>query len=136
MSEKEDYETKDEDIKTICDYLRIEPHLESVTVREKVKEICVLKLCRTIGITGRFNFKSDFFDFFSTVMGEALCEELNINLDIACDELRLIRYERINLIGEIKSYLKRESVEEAFLDGFRLADKYKYLIMHLNKRYS
>jgi len=66
-------------------------------------------------------------------MGEAICEKLNINIHVACEELRLIKYEHINLVAEVKSYLENETTEEAFLDAFELADRFKYLIPKLKK---
>ena len=121
-------------INKMCDFLRFEkPIIYSNTTKEIVKEICVARLCKAIGITGTYNYKSDFFNFFSNIMGEALCEILEIKIHIASDELRLVKYEHINLVEKVKYYLENESVEEAFLDAFELADKFKHLIPKLKK---
>lgn len=130
-----DHETEKEIIiNKICKFCHFErPIMYSTTTEENIKELCVARLCKAIGLTGTYNYKSDFFEFFSSIMGEALCEKLSIKARIASDELRLVRYERINLIDELKTYLDTETVEEAFIDAFNLADKYKYLIPQLKK---
>ena len=121
-------------IKQICDFLNLEkPNLNAETTQEAIKELCVARLCKAVGITRSYNYKSDFFNFFGCVMGEAICEILSLKAHVACDELRFVRYERINLIGEIKSYLENETVEEAFIDAFDLVDRFKYLIPKLKK---
>ena len=118
----------------ICDFLNIEkPTTELTNLKETIKQICVARLCRAVGLTGKYNYKSEFFEFFSCIMGEAVCEKLSIQTHLACDELRLVKYEHINLVNQIKSYLDNESVEEAFLDAFELLDKFKYLIPKLKK---
>lgn len=121
-------------IKKICTFFNIErPILTSVTTDETIKELCVARLCKSVGLTGTYNYKSEFFEFFSNIMGEALCEKLNINKHIASDELRFVKYEHINLINEFKGYLDTETIEEAFLDAFNLVDKFKYLIPKIKK---
>lgn len=118
----------------ICDFLNVEqPRTEVISLRETIKQLCVARLCKAVGLTGKYNYKSDFFEFFSCIMGEAICEKLSIKMHLACDELRLIKYEHINLVNKIKSYLDNESVEEAFLDAFELLDKFKYLIPKIKK---
>lgn len=121
-------------LEKICNFLRIKnPTLKSVTLKDNIKELCVIKLCRVIGLAGNFNYKSDFFNFFSSIMGEAICEKLTIKIHIACDELRLVKYEHINLIQMVKEYLNNETLEEAFLDAFNLVDNFKHLIPKLKK---
>lgn len=121
-------------IHKVCVYFNIErPILRSSTTDETIKELCVARLCKAVGLTGIYNYKSDFFEFFSNIMGEALCEKLNLKIHIASDELRLVKYEHINLVQELKNYLDTETVEEAFLDAFNLVDKFKYLIPKIKK---
>lgn len=113
----------------ICDYLEIkQPKLHSNTAVEIVKELCVAKLCLAIGLTGKYNYKSDFFTFFSEIMGEAVCCKLSINLRIARDEIRLIKYEGVNLVEQAKNLLENELIEESVLDIFEMADKYKQIV--------
>ena len=121
-------------INKVKNFLKIEmPTLTSVNLNDSIKELVVVRLCRVIGLTGKVNFKSEFFDFFSDIVGEAICEILNIKTHIASDCLRFCRFEHMNLIEEVKNYLENESVEESFLDAFELADKFKFLIPKLKK---
>ena len=62
-----DYE-KDREfiINNICDFLKMErPQMFSSTTKDAIKELCVARLCKTIGLTGTYHYKSEFFDFFS-----------------------------------------------------------------------
>lgn len=121
-------------IDKICKFCKLErPNIMSSTTKETIKELCVARLCKSVGLTGKYNYKSNFFDFFSSIMGEAICEKLCFNFHIASDELRLFKYEHINLVKELKNYLDTETVEEAFLDAFHLVDRFKYLIPKLKK---
>jgi hypothetical protein len=130
----ENNDSREKIIEEICDFLGLDrPIMYSSTTEEAIKELCVARLCKAIGLTGVYNYKSDFFEFFSSIMGEAVCEKLAIKIRIACDELRLFRFERVNLVERVKSFLETESVEEAFLDAFELADKFKYIIPELKK---
>ena len=128
------YETERENaINKICDFFGFEkPCLKSSTTNDSIKELCVVRLCKAVGLT-RCNYKSDFFDFFSCAMGEAVCEKLSIKTHVACAELRLCKYDNINLVNRVKFYLDTETVEEAFIDAFILMDKFKYLIPTLKK---
>ena len=134
ISEIENETKKNEQtIKRVCDFFRFEkPKITSLNLKDAIKEICVARLCKAIGLS-TYNFKSDFFDFFSNIMGEAVCEKLSINVRIASDELRLVKYNHINLVKETKGYLDNETVEEAFIDAFNLVDNFKYLIPYLKK---
>ena len=106
--------------------------LHGETLQDFIKELCVARLCKAVGLSN-YNYKSDFFNFFANIMGEAVCEKLEIKAHVACDDLRFCKFEHINLIKTVKSYLDKSSVEEAFLDAFELVDKFKYLIPKLKK---
>ena len=122
-------EDHEKTIKKVCEYLKIErPKMFSTTINEAIKELCVARLCKAVGITGTYNYKSEFFNFFASIMGEAVCEILGIKVHVASAELRLIKYEHINLVEQVRYYLETETIEEAFLDAFELADRFKYLI--------
>ena len=124
---------EDNEIEKIFEFFNLETiRLNAKTLQEKIKELCVIRLCKAVGLTN-YNYKSDFFNFFASIMGEAVCEKLKIRTHTACDELRFCKYEHINLIDMVKSYLDESSVEEAFLDAFELVDKFKYLIPKLKK---
>ena len=133
-NENENEIEKEQTILKICEFFKLDyPSFNTLNLKEIIKKLCVIRLCKAIGLSGACEFKSDFFEFFSLLMGEAVCQKLKINLHIAIDDLRLIKYNRINLIEEIKMYLDTETLEEAFLDAFELADRYKYLIPELKK---
>lgn len=118
----------------IQDFLNINIAINyNESVNEIIKRICVARLCKAIGLTGNYNYKSDFFEFFSSVVGEAVCEILSIKLHIANGDLRFVKYEHINLVEEVKTYFETQSIEEAFLNAFELLDRFKYLIVKLKK---
>lgn len=124
------YEEKEKNqiLEKLCCEIDIKmPVLTSTTLKEGIKELCVAKLCQTIGITCDYNYKSEFFEFFSTITGQAVCDIMNLNLNIASDELRLFRYDNLNLVEYVKFLLNSEDYYEAFLDAFNFVDKYKYL---------
>lgn len=116
-------------ISIVADFLKITDYkTNEESAIEQIKRLCILRLMKAVGVSGKFNCKSDFFEFFSSVMGEAVCEKLNINIKIAPDKLRLIKYENINFVTAFKEFLNNDLLDEAFLDAFTLADKYKHLI--------
>ena len=122
-------EARQEVISQVSSFLKIENFIfTSSTIEEEIKELCVAKLCKCIGINCKYNYKTDFFEFFSQVVGEAVCNKLNIPIRIAPDDFRLFRYEKINLIDKVRSFLDTEMVCEAFIDAFDLIDRFKYLI--------
>ena len=120
---------KQKTIEKVCNFLKISNlNLRSEKLEDSIKEICVAKLCNVIGIGCKYNFKSAFFDFFATLTGQAICDELELNIRIAGDEFRLFRYERLNLIQGVRNTIKKENLEESFIDAFNFIDKFKYLI--------
>ena len=125
---------KEQAVKKVCDFFRLDSHTTAeIYAGDIIKELCVARLCKAIGLAYKDNFKSEFFNFFSCIMGEAVCQKLGLNIRIASDELRLVKYDNVNLVKEVKSYLDNETVEEAFLDAFNLVDNFKYLIPMLKK---
>lgn len=113
----------------VSKYLQIKmPLLKSISLEESIKELCVFRLCKTIGLRCEYNYKSKFFDFFARIVAEAVCQNLSIPLHIAEDELRLFRYDNANIIEHVKTLLHNVDKDEAFVDIFDFVDKYKYLI--------
>ena len=116
-------------ISMVANFLNITDYkINDECTAEQIKRLCVLRLMKAVGLSGKFNCKSEFFEFFSMVMGEAVCDRLGINLNIAPDKLRLIKYDNINFVTLFKEFLNNDLLDEAFLDAFTLADKYKHLI--------
>ena len=125
---------KENILNRICEFMKFErPCLIGRNVEENIKELCVARLCKAIGINCSYNYKNDFFSFFSNIMGEALCEKLEFKIHIAGAEFRFVRYDHVNLVEEIKFILDTRSVDEAFIDAFNFADKFKYLIPQIKK---
>ena len=129
MNISENKTDKNKKMEEVCSFLEVDNNINfSDSLENFIKEACVKKLCEIVGLTWKFNHRSDFFEFFSQIMGEAINLKLNLKTNIACDSLRLFKYEGVNLIERTVFYLETECLEEAFLDTFELADKFKYLI--------
>lgn len=119
-------------INSVCDFLKVNsPTFYGETLQDNIRELCVSRLCKSIGLRCDCNFKSDFLYFFSSFVGEAVAQILDIKIHIANDITRLFRHDGVNLVETAKSYLNFEEVDEAFIDIFNVADKYKYLIPRL-----
>lgn len=124
---------KEQAVKKVCDFFQIEiPNVESLNMKDAIIEACLARLSKSIGVP-RTSLQSNFFNFFSIIMGEAICEKLAINVRIASDELRLIKYDHVNLISEVKDYFDNKIVEDAIWDTFNLVDKFQYIIPQLKK---
>ena len=95
---------------------------------QDIKELCVARICRSVGIKCEYNSKNDYFNFFAMITGQAVVDKLNIRLEIAPASLRLVKYDGKNLVGEVLKFLDKEDVDEAFVDAFNLIDDYTYLI--------
>ncbi len=117
----------------VKNFLQINFEVKNQDLVSAIKQMCVAKLCKVIGIHCDCNFKTDFFDFFSSFTGEAVCQKLNLKVRVATDMLRLFKHNGVNLVEKTKSFLDSESVDEAFIDAFDLADENRYLIPLLKK---
>lgn len=100
---------------------------------EKIKEVCVAKLCDAIGIRCAYNYKNVFFDFFSSIAGEAISQKLNFRLTIDEYNLKFIKFDDVNLVASALTILNMKEIDEAFIDIYELADKYKWVINKLKK---
>ena len=111
----------------VCTYLEIEkPIMYSNTIEDGVKELCVARMCKSIGIKC-YNYKNKLFNFYATVTGEAVSQELGLKLQIASAEIKFIKYDKINLINQIRFFLISSDIDEAFVEAYNFLDKYKYL---------
>lgn len=116
----------------ICSYLQIKkPLLSGLDITDNIKEICVARLCKSMGLNCTYNFKNSFFELFATITGEAVCNELNLRMHIADDELRLVRYGNINFIQYVIDLFETEDVDEAIVDSFNFARKYYYVLQDI-----
>lgn len=122
------------DIADIKKFLNLEDiNLMSKSFAEQIKELCVAKLCYGIGIKCGYNYKSDFFEFFSSIMGEAMCEKFELDMHVASEELRYVKYEHCNLVNQARIFLEQDCLDEGFIDAFNFIDKYRYLIPYLKQ---
>ena len=121
-------------IEKVREYLKLkECNFKSNTLEEKLKELSIARLCKSIGIRCEYNYKSEFFEFFSSITAEAICEKFNFLIHVASDDIRLIKYEHVNLVEEVKKCLNNEDVDEAFIDAFNFVDNHKHLIPYIKK---
>jgi hypothetical protein len=98
-----------------------------------IKKMCLEKFCDALGIKCGCNLDNEFMNFFATVTAEAVCNKLFINLRIAPDALRFVRYNGINFITRSIELLNNDDVDEAFIDIFNLIDDNKELIKEIKK---
>lgn len=111
-----------------CSFLKMDmPIFFSNTIEGKIKELCVCKVCSSIGIKCACGYRNGFLDFFSAVMGEAVSNKLNLDVEIACPAIKLVRYNHLNLVNEVEFFLDNQDVDEAFLDAFNFLERFKDL---------
>ncbi len=116
-------------IDQICSYFKMKrPILSGIVLTDNIKELCVSRLCRAMGLNCAYNFKNSFFEFFATITGEAVCYELNLHMHVASDDLRLVRYGNINFVQYVIDLFDTEDLDEAIIDAFNFARKYYYVI--------
>lgn len=122
----------EENIVLVKKYLKLEEfELKSVEIIENIKELCVARLCREIGITFRYDYKSEYFRLFSNVVGEAVCRVLDIKVTVGSPVVRLVRYNGVNLVDKACELLKTESLEEAFVDLYNITEEFKKIVPKL-----
>lgn len=118
----------------ICEYLNYErAKLLSETLNEAVKELCVARLCQALGLSCAYNFKNEFFNFFSCIMGEVVANKLGHNLGIDEYNLKYVKVENINLIYCAHQMLENPNIDQAFIDVYNLALRFKHLIFELKR---
>ena len=111
-----------------CSFLKMDmPIFFSSSIEGRIKELCVCKVCASIGIKCPCNRNGGFLNFFSSVMGEAVCNKLNLDVSIACPELKIVKYDHFNLINEVEVFLENKNINEAFLDAFNFLERFKFL---------
>jgi len=97
-------------------------------IKEGIKNACIDKLCAVLGIRCKCNYKSLFFDAYSSIMGEAICRILKIPIIIAEDKYRFFKYDHINLIDYATKVLNSLDINEAFIELFKFLDSHKYIL--------
>jgi len=116
-------------IQKVKNFLSLQNFLynNNVSLVDNIKAMCVKKLCNVIGIKCECNYKNEFFNYFSSITGEAICQLLNIPITIAEDNFRLIKYNHINFVEHVKNLLNNEFLEDAYVDVFNFLDNNKHL---------
>lgn len=123
------YDEQEKNILKICDFFQIDkPELTETEYIKQIKEICVIRICKAIGIKNMYNRHNRFFDFYSDAMGQAVSDILNLSLKIAPDNLRLFRYDGINFVNRCKDFLQNSNMDEAMIDAFNLIDDNKDIV--------
>ncbi len=122
-------------IDKVCKYMNMDrPFLFSKTADEIVKEICVAKLCKVLGIKCTYNYKNNFFSIFSMLVGEAVVRILDLKLCIAPYYLSCVKFDGINFIEKAVEILQSSNIEKAIFDVFNFINKYKHLIPQYIKK--
>ena len=116
-------------LQQVKDYLKLKEYkVHSNLIEENIKELCVVKIFNILGIGCGYNYRNEYFDIYSSVLGEAICEKLDIKIHIANENLRFIKYEGVNFIDKSVKFLEKEELEEAVLDIFNFVENNKKLI--------
>ena len=100
---------------------------ENLSVQDNIKKLCVKKLCKVIGIKIECNYKNQFFNYFSDVTGEAICQLLNIPIRIADGKFKFVKYNGINFVEHVKELLKNDFLEDAYIDVFQFLEDNKHI---------
>lgn len=123
----------DEILQAVKDFVKIDyPEIDG-GVEENVRAICVARLCKAIGIRCECNFKNAFFDFFSCIMGEVIVQKLGFRVKIDDYNLKYVKFEDVNLIYTASMFMENPNLDEAFINVYNLADKFKHLIAKIKK---
>ncbi len=109
----------------ICEFLGVKHNCFSNSLKENVKEVCVVRLCKAMGIRCAYNSKNELFNFFSCIMGEVLVQKLGFEVRIDEFNLKFARFENVNLIHSASNMLENIDLDEAFINVFNLAAKFK-----------
>lgn len=122
-------ETKEEKIviEKVKKFLNFDNFLynEELSVQDNIKKLTVQKLCKVIGIKRECNYKNIFFNYFSDITGEAICQLLQLPISVADNRYKFVKYNGINFVEHVKSLLKNDFLEEAFVDVFQFLEQNK-----------
>ncbi len=115
-------------------FLKIDlQELDADTIEGQVRELCARKLCWALGLRCKCNYHNEFFTMFSSIIGEAVSQILDLKLNIAPFELKFIRYNGLNFVTRARELLEKEDLDVAFIDIFNLIDDNKEFIKKLFK---
>lgn len=130
----EELRREEEILSRACKFLNFErAKILSVTLKDGVKELCVARLCQALGVGCAYNFKNEFFNFFSCIMGEVVSNKLGHDLGIDEYKLKYIKVENTNLITSAQTMFENPNMDQAFIDVYNLAKRFKHLIFDLKR---
>ena len=116
-------------LQKVCEFLKVDSTLiEPSNVVQEIKDACELRFARAMGIRYGYNHKAPYFEFFGSIMGEAVSQHLGLNIQIAPDKYRLVKYNGVNLVNSVRHMLETCFVEEAFVKAFEFLEGYFFLI--------
>lgn len=98
-------------------------------VGEKIKNMCIAKMCRVIGIDCEQCYNSKLFQIFGGILGEAVCRKLMLSLHVVSEELRYLCFNGINFVEQSVHFLNEFEVDEAVLDIFNFVDEHKSILL-------
>lgn len=117
-----------------CEFLNFErKKILSAGLKDGVKELCVGRLCQALGVECAYNYKNEFFNFFSCIMGEVVSSKLGHDLGIDEYKLKYIKVENTNLITSAQTMFENPNMDQAFIDVYNLARRFKHLILDLKR---
>ncbi|MBE5741626.1 MAG: hypothetical protein E7351_03785 [Clostridiales bacterium] len=133
MIDKKDNIVDDIVLERVYEFLKLKPPIlfSSTTLEGCIKECCSTKLCRLVGLRCNCNIHNDFFEVFSRLVGEVVCDRLHLNLHLAGENLRFVKYEHLNFVKAVSLLMQNECVDDAILDTFNLLDSHRNLIPKL-----
>lgn len=123
ITNKSRVENQEQIFEKVCSFFEMPmPKLTETEFVRQFRELCLIRLFDAIGVGNKYNSKNRFFGFVSLVVGQAVSDVLNLGINVAPDYLRLIKFDGINFVNQIKQYLQTEDIEQAMIDAFDLCD--------------
>lgn len=98
---------------------------------EKIKNICIAKMCEVIGVDFKLCLNSKLFQIFGSILGEAVCVRLMLDIHVANEKLRCAVLAGVNIVEQTLYYLKHFDVDEAVLDAFNYLDEHKTFLLEI-----
>lgn len=123
ITNKSRVDNQEQMLNKVCSFLEMPmPNLTETEFVRQFRELCLIRLFDAIGVGNKYNSKNRFFGFVSLVVGQAVSDVLNLGVNVAPDYLRLIKFDGINFVNQIKQFLQTEDIEQAMIDAFDLCD--------------
>lgn len=98
-------------------------------IAEKIKNLCIAKICDVIGINCEKCYNSKVFQIYASILGEAVCVKLMTENHVLNEELRCVSFNGVNFVEKSTYFLNIFEVNEAILDIFNLVDDHKEFLL-------